>query len=327
MPSRPRSTAPTSRWSATDAASEQKRITAKDIPNIYPVGSEVLVQVTKGPISTKGPRITTNISLAGRYLVLMPYSDQSGISRKIESPKERERLRKILRELDLPEGMGVIIRTVGEGQRARYFVRDLGLLDRAMAGDRESDEGEARAGLRLRGAGPHRAHRARLSHRRDRRSDLRRRGRREAHDRSRRPDFPPREGPHPALHRHPADLRGVQRAEADRRRLSPPGLAAVRRLHRHRRNRGAHRHRRQYRPQQGREGRGENHAPDESGSGRRNGAPDAPAQHRRPDHRRFHRHEVAPRSAGRLSAHERPAAARQGEDARAADLRRSGSWK
>jgi ribonuclease G len=107
---------------------QEKRITAKDIPNIYPVGSEVLVQVTKGPISTKGPRITTNISLPGRYLVLMPYSDQSGISRKIESPKERERLRKILKELDLPEGMGVIIRTVGEGQRARYFVRDLGLL-------------------------------------------------------------------------------------------------------------------------------------------------------------------------------------------------------
>ena len=107
---------------------EKKRITAKDIPEIYPVGSEVLVQVTKGPISTKGPRITTNVSLPGRYLVLMPYSDQCGISRKIESPKERERLRKILRELDVPEGMGVIIRTVGEGQRARYFVRDLGLL-------------------------------------------------------------------------------------------------------------------------------------------------------------------------------------------------------
>jgi ribonuclease G len=112
----------------TKGGKEKKRITAKDIPEIYPVGSEVLVQVTKGPISTKGPRITTNVSLPGRYLVLMPYSDQCGISRKIESPKERERLRKILRELDVPEGMGVIIRTVGEGQRARYFVRDLGLL-------------------------------------------------------------------------------------------------------------------------------------------------------------------------------------------------------
>ena len=106
----------------------KKRITAKDIPSIYPVGSEVIVQVTKGPIGTKGPRVTTNLSFAGRYLVLMPFSDRSGISRKIENPKERDRLRTILRELEIPEGLGVIIRTVGEGQRARYFVRDLRFL-------------------------------------------------------------------------------------------------------------------------------------------------------------------------------------------------------
>src|SRR5215212_8605416 len=107
---------------------QKKRITAKDIPSIYPVGSEVIVQVTKGPIGTKGPRVTTNLSFAGRYLVFMPYSDRSGISRKIEDPKERDRLRKILRQLEIPEGVGVIIRTVGEGQRARYFVRDLAFL-------------------------------------------------------------------------------------------------------------------------------------------------------------------------------------------------------
>jgi ribonuclease G len=106
----------------------RKRITVKDIPTIYPVGSDVIVQVTKGPIGTKGPRVTTNLSFAGRYLVLMPFSDRSGISRKIEEPKERERLRKILRQLDIPDGVGVIIRTVGEGQRARYFVRDLQVL-------------------------------------------------------------------------------------------------------------------------------------------------------------------------------------------------------
>lgn len=110
------------------ARKQQKKITAADIPKIYPVGSDVLVQVTKGPIGTKGPRITTNVSLAGRYLVLMPFAAQCGISRKIEAVKERERLRKILKGLDLPEGMGVIVRTVGEGQRARYFVRDVGLL-------------------------------------------------------------------------------------------------------------------------------------------------------------------------------------------------------
>src|SRR5213079_768639 len=106
----------------------RKRITVKDIPSIYPVGSDVIVQVTKGPIGTKGPRVTTNLSFAGRYLVLMPFSDRGGISRKIENPKERDRLRKILRELDIPEGVGVIIRTVGEGQRTRYFVRDLRFL-------------------------------------------------------------------------------------------------------------------------------------------------------------------------------------------------------
>ncbi|MEY2526788.1 MAG: ribonuclease [Verrucomicrobiota bacterium] len=107
---------------------QRKKITARDIPNIYPVGSEVIVQVTKGPIGTKGPRVTTNLSFAGRYLVLMPFSDRSGISRKIEDPKERNRLRKILRDLEIPDGLGVIIRTVGEGQRARYFVRDLRFL-------------------------------------------------------------------------------------------------------------------------------------------------------------------------------------------------------
>ena len=106
----------------------QKRITANDIPKIYPPGSDIIVQVTKGPIGPKGPRITTNISLAGRYLVFMPFSDQCGISRKIEDPKERQRLRRILTELDIPEGMAVIIRTVGEGQKARFFVRDLYVL-------------------------------------------------------------------------------------------------------------------------------------------------------------------------------------------------------
>src|SRR5216117_661820 len=106
----------------------KKRITAKDIPNVYPVGSDVIVRVTKGPIGTKGPRVTTNLSFAGRYLVLMPFSDRSGRSEEIENPKERDRLRKILRELDIPDGIGVIIRTVGEGQRARYFVRDLRFL-------------------------------------------------------------------------------------------------------------------------------------------------------------------------------------------------------
>jgi ribonuclease G len=105
-----------------------KRIQSKDIPSIYPVGAEVMIQVTKGPIGTKGPRVTTNISLPGRFMVLMPLNDQFGISRKIDDPKERQRLRKITEQLDLPEGMGIILRTVCAGQRRRYIVRDLAML-------------------------------------------------------------------------------------------------------------------------------------------------------------------------------------------------------
>lgn len=88
-----------------------------------------MVQVTKGPIGTKGPRVTTNVSLAGRYLVLMPFTDQFGISRKIEDPKERLRLRQIMQKLNvLADGMGIIMRTVAQGQRYRHFVRDLAML-------------------------------------------------------------------------------------------------------------------------------------------------------------------------------------------------------
>ena len=104
------------------------KITQKDIPRLYPPGNEIIVQVTKGPIGTKGPRVTTNLVLPGRYLVLLPNSDQSGISRKIENQEERKRLKKILRELPIPDGVGVIMRTAGEGQQKRYFVRDLALL-------------------------------------------------------------------------------------------------------------------------------------------------------------------------------------------------------
>jgi ribonuclease G len=107
---------------------DKPRITQRDVPRLYPPGSDIIVQVTKGPIGTKGPRVTTNLALPGRYLVLLPNSDQSGISRKIDNHEERQRLKKILRELSIPDGMGVIIRTVGEGQQTRYFVRDLAML-------------------------------------------------------------------------------------------------------------------------------------------------------------------------------------------------------
>ncbi|HEX9781521.1 MAG TPA: Rne/Rng family ribonuclease, partial [Opitutaceae bacterium] len=116
------------RVNRSSKAKNDDKITVKDIPNLYPVGTEIVIQVSKGPIGTKGPRTTTNLALPGRFIVLMPYAEQCGISRKIEDSRERARLKKIIQDLTIPEGMGIIIRTAGEGKKARYFVRDLHIL-------------------------------------------------------------------------------------------------------------------------------------------------------------------------------------------------------
>ena len=112
----------------------QEKISLKNIPDLYPIGSEILVQITKGQIGNKGPRTTTNISLPGRFLVLTPFGGTLGISRKIEDKGERTRLKKILRNMTLPEGMGLIIRTAGENKKLRYFVRDLEILKKRWQG-------------------------------------------------------------------------------------------------------------------------------------------------------------------------------------------------
>ncbi len=100
----------------------------KDIPKAFPIGSEIVVQITKAQIGSKGPRTTTNLSLPGRFLVLMPYAGQCGISRKIEEKSERSRLKRIITSLSLREGMGVIIRTAGQNKPEEFFYRDLHLL-------------------------------------------------------------------------------------------------------------------------------------------------------------------------------------------------------
>lgn len=107
---------------------ERKKLGLSDIPEMFPIGSDIVVQVSKSQIGSKGPRTTTNISLPGRYLVLTPYSSQCGISRKIEEKRERERLKKILRKLALPLGMGVIFRTASSGSTLKQLIRDLQFL-------------------------------------------------------------------------------------------------------------------------------------------------------------------------------------------------------
>jgi ribonuclease G len=90
-------------------------------------GEEVLVQVAKEPFGSKGARLTCQITLPGRFIVLMPTVDYIGISRRIEDPKERERLKKITEALK-PKSMGLIVRTVAEGADEESLKQDIDFL-------------------------------------------------------------------------------------------------------------------------------------------------------------------------------------------------------
>lgn len=97
------------------------------IKDVLKLGQELLVQVIKGPRSTKGARVSTRISLPGRYLVLMPENEMLGVSRKIEDSKERDRLKKIGERLRIP-GFGVIIRTEAEEKTELELQQDMDFL-------------------------------------------------------------------------------------------------------------------------------------------------------------------------------------------------------
>jgi len=103
----------------------KRRMSNEEVSKLFPPGSEIIVQVTKGPIGTKGPRITASLSIPGRYLVMMPGARLKGVSRKIEDENERYRLKKILARLPIPNELGLIIRTAGSGASSRSFARDL----------------------------------------------------------------------------------------------------------------------------------------------------------------------------------------------------------
>jgi ribonuclease E len=100
----------------------------RDIKKLVKRGQELLVQVTKEPLMNKGAMLTTYISLAGRYLVLMPGSDKKGISRKIADEEKRQGLKDLVDKLKLPDDFGVIVRTVGEHCTKTLLVRDLRYL-------------------------------------------------------------------------------------------------------------------------------------------------------------------------------------------------------
>ena len=116
--------APTHRGKSSHTNGHEKELKPEKI--LRP-GQKILVKITKEPIASKGSRVSTDISLAGRFLVLVPKANYVAVSKKITSYKERKRLRTLARSL-LPEGFGVIVRTVAEGKDARTLDTDLQLL-------------------------------------------------------------------------------------------------------------------------------------------------------------------------------------------------------
>ena len=97
------------------------------ISSVLQQGQEVIVQIVKEPISTKGPRLTCELSFAGRYLVLIPFNDKVSVSQKIKSSEERARLKQLLQSIK-PKNFGVIVRTVAEGKRVAELDAELKVL-------------------------------------------------------------------------------------------------------------------------------------------------------------------------------------------------------
>ena len=114
--------------SEIDFAFEALEVAVAQTPSEIKKGQEVIVQVVKESFGTKGPRLSTHIGLAGRYIVLMPFSSQIGISRRIEDDAERRRLRQVLGELKLPQNVGLIVRTAASQKSKQELFQDVHFL-------------------------------------------------------------------------------------------------------------------------------------------------------------------------------------------------------
>lgn len=110
-----------------ELAQRKKKKSPKNIKELLKKGQEILVQIMKEPMGTKGSKVTSQLSLAGRYLVLVPGEEHIGVSRKIIEREEKKRLKRVVSELK-PEGFGAIIRTVAEGKERKEFKNDIRLL-------------------------------------------------------------------------------------------------------------------------------------------------------------------------------------------------------
>ena len=97
------------------------------IQNVLKVGQEIMVQVVKEPINTKGPRLTCELSFAGRFMVLIPFGEKVSVSSKIKRGEERSRLKQLVQSMK-PKNFGVIVRTVAEGKKAAELDQELKVL-------------------------------------------------------------------------------------------------------------------------------------------------------------------------------------------------------
>ncbi|MGB0883662.1 MAG: Rne/Rng family ribonuclease [Flavobacteriales bacterium] len=116
-----------SRWMFSDHDLEKEIKKEGEIGDVLIPGQTIVVQVTKEPISTKGPRISTEISIAGRYIVLMPFSDKISVSQRVKDVDERKRLKRLMQSIK-PKGFGIIIRTVAQGKKVADLDADLSQL-------------------------------------------------------------------------------------------------------------------------------------------------------------------------------------------------------
>ena len=257
-------------------------------------GQSIIVQVTKNPIGHKGARLTQEVSLAGRFVVMVPDQPQTyGISKRLPDD-ERKRLRRILDRLR-PADAGLIVRTAAEGATEDELERDMLRLNAQWKQISDLAK-KAKPGSLLYKEPPLAIRLIREEFTKEYRGVViddpalydEVRGYVDAIA----PELAERVEFYDPVRREPAGLREVPRARAAAQGARPQGVAAVGWLDHHRAHRSAHRHRRQHRQERRRvEPRGDR-LPQQPRSGRGGGARAAPARHRRHHRHRLHRHGV-----------------------------------
>ena len=251
----------------------------------------MLVQVVKEERGTKGAALTTYLSLAGRYCVLMPNTARGGgISRKITSADDRKKLREIAEELEVPEGMGVILRTAGAARTKQEVKRDFEYLLRIWEQVRDLTlKSTAPTLVYEEGSLAKRSIRDLYSKDIDEIVVAGESGYRDAKE-FMRMLMPSHAKNVKHYARQPADLHALRHREPARRDVLADRAASLRRLHRHQPDRGAGRDRRQLRPLDPRAPHRGHRAQDQRRGVGGSRAPVAVARPRRPDRDRLHRH-------------------------------------